>query len=92
MPYTEYLASGHWAMVRQGALRRAANRCQVCSSPQPSEGGERGALHCHHNTYVNLGCEMPEDLCVLCAECHQLFHDNAQPVWRGLPREVDRNA
>ena len=67
-PYNEYLKSEHWQEVRAGALERAGNRCQLCN--------RAARLHVHHRTYERRGCELPDDVIVLCADCHKLFHDN----------------
>lgn len=69
-PYQEYLASEQWAKRRGQALARAGNRCQVCNATD--------GLQVHHRTYERRGDEDPEDLTVLCAECHKLFHDNRE--------------
>jgi 5-methylcytosine-specific restriction endonuclease McrA len=52
----------------QAAKRRAGFRCQVCN------GTSR--LQAHHRHYLTLGNEKPEDITVLCAECHKLFSKN----------------
>ena len=64
--YADYLHSPHWRSVREWAIERAANRCQVCN------GAER--LHVHHRTYERVGAELPSDLIVLCEDCHGIFH------------------
>lgn len=64
--YKKYLLSPQWRARAKDAIERAGNRCQVCGNPLH--------LQVHHNTYRNLGNEKPEDLCVLCKECHELFH------------------
>jgi len=66
MPYREYLKSEHWQGVRQQALRRAGYKCQLCNSSRP--------LQVHHRTYERRGCEWPEDVIALCADCHGQFH------------------
>lgn len=68
LDYREYLNSSHWQIVRLGALARADWGCQLCSSPR--------ALQVHHRSYDNLGFERPQDLTVLCAGCHQSFHEH----------------
>ena len=67
--YLEYLTSKEWKEVRELALKRAGYKCQICGSTQN--------LDVHHNTYDHLGNETEhlEDLVVLCAEHHQLYHD-----------------
>ena len=95
----EYLQSGHWKAVREGALRRAAYRCQVCNSDK--------SLDVHHRTYERVGRELPEDLTVLCRKCHNVFHNSGRrthqapkqtkpkgparaPEFKALTRENDR--
>lgn len=70
MPYRDYLQTPEWQETRQAALRRAHFQCQTCA------GG--GTLHVHHRTYVRRGNEWASDLIVLCAGCHELFHQNAR--------------
>src|SRR5204863_263367 len=65
--YAEYLQTDHWKKQREDALKRAFRRCAVCNSDK--------SLHVHHRTYERLGCELPNDLTVLCDDCHELFHD-----------------
>ncbi len=72
MPYTDYLQTSEWWAKRTSALRRANYRCQLCSRTD--------RLQVHHNTYERRGNEAPEDLIVLCAGCHEVFHRQ-----RGLP-------
>lgn len=72
MPYADYLKTDHWKETRQGALKRAGYRCQLCNA--------KGALHVHHRTYERRGSEIAGDLLVLCASCHQTFHDNHKVV------------
>jgi HAMP domain-containing protein len=70
MPYDEYLKTDHWMATRIGALERAGHRCQLCNS------NER--LQTHHRSYERRGHEQPEDLIVLCADCHKTFHENGR--------------
>jgi DNA-binding MarR family transcriptional regulator len=64
--YALYLRSDHWRETRKAALKRAGHKCQLCTS-------NRG-LQVHHRTYERLGQELPQDLTVLCATCHENFH------------------
>ncbi len=68
-----YLSSPFWATKREAALAAALNRCQVCNA-----SNEQSILDVHHRTYDRLGDEDPEDLIVLCRDCHTLFHDNGR--------------
>lgn len=66
MDYRAYLRSSHWKTVRRDALRRAGNKCQLCSS--------RIRLEVHHNSYEHLWDETEQDVVVLCRRCHAKFH------------------
>lgn len=67
MDYADYLRTPEWQWIREEAIRRAKNRCQICN------GGE--SLHVHHRTYENRGDEDLSDLTALCADCHRIYHD-----------------
>lgn len=60
--YQAYLRTDAWNDRRWDAIERAGHVCERC-------GNER-RLEVHHKTYANLGCEKPEDLEVLCSDCH----------------------
>jgi 5-methylcytosine-specific restriction endonuclease McrA len=68
--YATYIKTSRWKQRREEAKRRAGNRCLVCNS------GDR--LEVHHRSYANLGNERPEDLTVLCADCHRRFHEGGR--------------
>lgn len=70
MPYSDYLKTEHWQKTSAAAKDRAGQKCQMCNA--------YGQLHTHHRTYERRGKELPEDLIVLCASCHKLFHDNGK--------------
>jgi hypothetical protein len=65
-PYTEYLHSQHWQIVRQRALKSANKRCSNC--------GDRYALRVHHLLYNTLWREHDYDVIVLCDTCHNMLH------------------
>ena len=60
--YIAYMQSDEWRSTRRIALTRAGNRCESC--------GESHGLEVHHLTYKRLGHELPNDLRVLCEDCH----------------------
>lgn len=64
--YQTYIDSPEWKEKAKTVRDHFGNQCQLCHG--------KGMLHIHHNTYVRLGNERPEDLTVLCASCHELFH------------------
>ena len=68
--YEKYLKTEHWRARREIALRDAHQRCQDCGrGPE-----ETGPLEVHHLTYARLFQEKPEDLRVLCRDCHGRRH------------------
>lgn len=74
-----YLNSIYWVRyVRPFMLGRADHKCESC--------GQRNAtLDVHHKTYERLGFELPEDLEVLCRDCHEIEHgivENTRPSYR----------
>lgn len=66
LPYREYLRTFHWRRTRELALERAGYQCALCPA--------REQLAVHHRSYLRLGFEQPQDLIVLCRECHETHH------------------
>lgn len=64
--YQEYLKTDHWKVKKTKALERAHYRCENCGSNEH--------LQVHHRTYERIGEEEPDDLCVLCEDCHHGYH------------------
>ena len=64
--YLAYLQSDDWALQRAAAFARARMQCQRC--------GSRYGLEVHHRTYARLGDERPDDLELLCGDCHERHH------------------
>lgn len=71
MPYDQYLQTDHWKQTTTAAKARAGHRCQLCNCYSTT-------LHTHHRTYERRGEERHDDLIVLCATCHELFHKNGK--------------
>jgi hypothetical protein len=67
--YPEYLSSAKWKERRQAFLdsRPKPLRCQM-------NARHKFGLQVHHNTYENIGCELDEDLVLLCRRCHATHH------------------
>ena len=96
--YSQYIHSSIWRDRSRAAMHRAHYRCNLC-------GATDRKLNTHHNTYANLGNEKPEDLTVLCEECHTAHHgklpsppsspslpvDGQLPPWHQLSDD-ERNA
>jgi hypothetical protein len=66
--YHKYLNSPEWKEKARQKRIEAGNKCQLCNSSGTP-------LNVHHRTYENIYQEKPEDLIVLCKDCHQKFHD-----------------
>jgi len=64
--YDDYIASKPWKDKAEAAKARVGYRCQTCN--------EKVSLNAHHRTYERLGNELPEDITVLCADCHSKIH------------------
>lgn len=89
----EYLPSDHWRDEAWKAKERAGHRCQINSK-------HAGTLHAHHRDYQRLYCELPEDIFVLCDDCHVLHEAEKQSRKNGrggvlaelaaMQAEVDR--
>jgi 5-methylcytosine-specific restriction endonuclease McrA len=69
--YRTYILSDEWQARADAAKERADWRCQVCNRPSRDI-----PLHAHHRTYERLGNERPEDITVLCRDCHDLYEKN----------------
>ena len=73
--YAEYLESPWWLAVRRAALELAGYTCRGCGYrrfPYKLGGGKR--LEVNHLNYTRLGAERPEDVEVLCEDCHHSYH------------------
>jgi len=68
--YFDYIKSNEWRIKAEEAKARAGNCCQVCNRSRAEV-----QLDAHHRTYERLGNELPEDITVLCRDCHQLYED-----------------
>lgn len=63
--YAEYLQSDHWAELRNKAMERDRNTCQIC--------GDK-ATEVHHLTYAHRDNEFLFELVSLCSKCHKLHY------------------
>jgi hypothetical protein len=57
--------------VEYPVLWRANGTCEDCGSPG-ARPGERRVLH--HLHYRSVGCEVPDDLLLICRDCHRRRH------------------
>jgi hypothetical protein len=76
--YLEYLSTLHWQDIRDRALARAGNACQVCN--------QTDGLSVHHRSYRHLGTwKELMDVIVMCKRCHEAFHAAGcidEPDWQ----------
>jgi len=63
--YRKYLRTSHWKEFRQQLLYERGV-CEHCGTTE--------RLDVHHMTYDRLGDEAPEDVSVLCRDCHNEEH------------------
>lgn len=64
--YQQYLQSDHWIYFRNKIKKDRGNQCEKCRSSL--------FLNVHHETYKRLGAEKPEDVLLLCRDCHVEQH------------------
>lgn len=81
--YEEYIKSQEWREKAEEAKAKAGNRCQVCNRSRAEV-----QLDAHHRTYERLGNELPEDITVLCRDCHQLYEDSKKLISKAPTEEV----
>jgi len=67
--YKVYIKSGQWKAFRRFIIQKDNNTCQHCFRKFAS-----GFLHVHHIHYRSLGKEKPEDVLLLCQDCHHEEH------------------
>lgn len=75
--YQAFLGSPAWKVLRAAALDLAGYRCQGehTHGMTTVRCGETDRLTVHHQTYARFGGrEQPEDLLVLCRDCHNRLH------------------
>jgi hypothetical protein len=73
IPYDFYLKTDHWLALRARLVKAAGHRCRLCNAGNVT-------LNVHHRTYERRGCEIDDDLTVLCATCHERFHQESGVV------------
>lgn len=75
LPYTEYLQSKHWKIVRAALLLIKSAECEgeKCCHNECWWGDEDN-LHVHHKTYKNRGNERYNDLALICYKEHDRLH------------------
>jgi hypothetical protein len=76
--YQQRISSAQWKTLKREVIEQRGNRCERC--------GQVGAsLAMHHLHYCSLGSEQPEDVELLCLECHT-GGDEARAAKNGQPQ------
>jgi hypothetical protein len=65
--YNEYIDSKQWKLLREWLFHFRGKKCEKC--------GKKTYLNVHHVTYDRLYHELPNDLIILCRECHKKEHN-----------------
>lgn len=71
--YEVYLRSQRWREFRTAMLDLVDGTCERCGIRE--DESRLLVLDVHHATYERLGCELPDDVFVLCRPCHDAQHD-----------------
>lgn len=92
--YKAHLRSKEWRqIIRPAALERAGYKCAFCGLGVKKLRSLGRHLEVHHNNYLRLGHEEPEDLTVLCAgapgSCHTIA-DNQRRAATGRKPPLKR--
>lgn len=61
--YQRRISSAQWKTLKRKVIEQRGSRCERCEQVSAS-------LHLHHVHYRSLGSEQPEDVELLCPECH----------------------
>jgi HNH endonuclease len=61
--YHQRISSASWKTLKREVIEQRGNRCERCRQ-------ESASLALHHVHYRSLGSEQPEDVELLCSECH----------------------
>ncbi len=68
--YNYYIKSEQWRIKRTEILKSRGKVCEVCGQNLTNI-----PAHVHHKTYNNLGDEHPNDLLIVCEDCHKAIHE-----------------
>jgi 5-methylcytosine-specific restriction endonuclease McrA len=78
--YQQVMSSPQWESLKRKVIEQRGNRCERC-------GQESASLELHHVHYRSLGSEQPEDVELLCRECHTGADEARQA--KGRPKRDD---
>lgn len=65
--YYKYLKSKEWTDIKIDLYQTRGKKCEVC--------GSINRIEVHHVHYKNVFKEEPEDLILLCKNCHKKEHN-----------------
>lgn len=65
--YRSHINSAHWKVLKLSIIAKRGMSCERC-------GQHKMSVDLHHLTYVRFGRELPEDVKLLCRDCHKLMH------------------
>lgn len=77
--YVQRVSSAEWKRLKNTIVEQRGHRCEHC-------GQESVSLALHHVHYRTLGSEMPDDIELLCPECHTKADEARRPK-RNYPEE-----
>lgn len=70
--YQDYLKSKEWAEIKLDLYQTRGKKCEVC--------GSNKRIEVHHKHYNNVFKEEPNDLLLLCHDCHSKEHKKQNPL------------
>lgn len=70
--YEQRISNAEWKTLKRKVAEQRGDRCERC-------GGEGVSLELHHVHYRTLGNEKPEDVELLCRECHAKADERRRP-------------
>lgn len=65
--YKEYIKSKAWMKKRRVFIELHGRKCAACDS--------KNKLRVHHMSYRHVGNERESELIILCARCHEEYHE-----------------
>lgn len=69
--YLRRIHSAEWKVFRMTIMAQRGAKCEQCPSVRN--------IQLHHMTYERLGNELPQDVMLLCDDCHRGIHGHVTP-------------
>lgn len=73
--YQQRIASADWKELKRVVISERGARCERCAC-------EDRTLALHHKHYRSLGRELPDDLELLCSDCHKVADEERDRLHR----------